>query len=458
MSNNNSRRSFLKNAALLSAGIVGLQNFTVPQAPNKFEMIYGDLIADSKNIMKLPKGFRYRIISTVGGKMSDGLFTPGKPDGMATFKCDEDRTIIVRNHEVSYNDYKNSAYGLKNELLNKDNKRDFYDFGRGKMPALGGTSTLVYNHKTEKVETDYMSLSGTVRNCAGGPTPWNSWITCEEDVTTPFANVEKKHGYVFEVPASEKINKAKPIPIKEMGRFNHEAIAVDEKSGCVYLTEDRSDGLIYRFIPKVKEKLHEGGKLQVLKIKGKDKADTRNWNMFGEAEFRLNESFDVEWIDIEQFDNDEDDLRFIGYNELKAARFARGEGMWYGNDAIYWTCTNGGKRRSGQVWKYIPGTNEGMENETAGKLSLFAEPNDSNIINNCDNLTVAPWGDIILAEDTSNPFIVGIKPDGTIYKIAENIGFASEFCGVCFAENHNTLFVNIQHAGLTLAIDGDWMM
>jgi len=207
MSKNNSRRSFLKNATLLGAGIVGLQNFTRPAVPNKFEMIYGELIADAKNILKLPKGFRYKIISTVGDKMSDGLFTPGKPDGMATFKCDDDRTIIVRNHEVSYNDYKNSAYGLKNELLTDKYKKDFYDFGNGVMPALGGTSTLVFNHKSEKVETDYMSLSGTVRNCAGGLTPWNSWITCEEDVTTPFANVEKKHGYVFEVPASEKIIK-----------------------------------------------------------------------------------------------------------------------------------------------------------------------------------------------------------------------------------------------------------
>jgi len=179
--------------------------------------------------------------------------------------------------------------------------------------------------------------------------------------------------------------------------------------------------------------------------------------MFGKPAFEINKSFDVEWIDIEQYDRDEDDLRFIGYNELNAALFARGEGMWYGNDAIYWACTNGGKRRNGQVWKYIPDENEGTDMEEAGKLSLFAEPNDSTIINSCDNLTIAPWGDIILAEDTSNPFIIGIKPDGTIYKIAENIGYQSEFCGVCFAENHNTLFVNIQHAGLTLAIDGDWI-
>lgn len=460
----NNRRQFIKTAAAVSLGFTGLQscinaNNTVksPALPVT-KNFYGPLLDDPKGILKLPKGFSYSVISKVGDPMDDGLLTPGKPDGMAAFSGAEGKTILVRNHEISFGDTSSSAFGRKNELLSKVDKSSFYDYGSGKQPALGGTTTLIYNNASGKVEQSHMSLMGTVRNCAGGLTPWNSWLTCEEDVSTIGGPIEKNHGYVFEVPVNTNLKPAPPIPIKAMGRFNHEAVAIDPNTNIAYLTEDRSDGLFYRYLPKAGKNYHKGGKLQVLKFMDQDSADTRNWNQFGKKNIELNQKQKVEWVDIDNVESPEDDLRFTGFENLKAARFARGEGIWYGNNTFYFACTNGGNARVGQIWKYTPSPNEGQpeEKNNPGTVSLFVEPNDSSVMNNADNLTVAPWGDIITAEDTEHPFLVGISPKGELYKLAENTGYRSEFAGVCFSPDGQTLFVNIQHVGLTIAIKGPW--
>jgi secreted PhoX family phosphatase len=304
------------------------------------------------------------------------------------------------------------------------------------------------------VEKEYLSLAGTVRNCAGGPTPWGSWLTCEETTVRADDVLERDHGYVFEVPASETYSLAVPVPLKGMGRFNHEAVAVDPKTGIVYLTEDDSEGLIYRFIPTTKGKLSRGGKLQTLGLTEMPSADTRNWT---ENLITQGKAYPVRWIDIDDVESPDNDLRFRGFSK-GAARFARGEGMWYGKNNIYFACTNGGKIKSGQVFRYIPGPYEGTtrEKESPGKLELFVEPNDKEIFKNCDNLTVAPSGDVILCEDHDHPFIVGITLKGEYYKIAENTGYESEFAGGVFSPDGKTFFVNIQHVGLTVAIEGPW--
>ena len=97
----------------------------------------------------------------------------------------------------------------------------------------------------------FLSLIGTLRNCAGGPTPWNTWITCEEVVMGAGGPCKKRPWLVFRVPARETPIITNPVPLKAMGRFNHEAVAVDPISGDVYLTEDRNDGLIYRFVQTI---------------------------------------------------------------------------------------------------------------------------------------------------------------------------------------------------------------
>lgn len=458
-----SRRSFIKTSGIATLGFMGLGRWLqnpVQAATSKAAAGYGPLIKDPRGVVNLPQGFTYKIISRKGDRMDDGLLLPGAPDGMASFQGKSGRVIVVRNHELGVDHLENGAFGSSNELLDKITADKFYDYGNRKAPSLGGTSTFVYNPKTAAIEKQFLSLAGTARNCAGGPTPWNTWLTCEETTFRAGAYegaAEKDHGYVFEVKATEKAGLSEPIPLKEMGRFNHEAVAVDPRTGIVYLTEDRGDSLIYRFIPHMKGKLEKGGKLQALVIRDVKSCDTRNWESLTTPKIPLRETMDVAWIDLENVESPEDDLRYQGFNR-GAACFARGEGMWYGKNEVFFACTNGGHSSNGQVFRYIPGGEEGQAGEQSapGKLELFAESQNQDILKNCDNLTVAPWGDVILCEDASHPFLVGITPSGDYYKLGENVGYPSEFAGGVFSPSGDTFFVNIQGAGLTMAIQGPW--
>lgn len=460
-----SRRAFLRLCSVTSLGFLGLSRFTsFPAiAENKLEsnsIGYGPLEVISNGILELPNGFSCKVISQKGTLMDDGFITPGKGDGMAAFAGKNGKVIIIRNHEISMGDSEEGPYGITDELLSKINKDKLYDYGKGVKPSMGGTTTLIYDENTQTVEKEFLSIAGTNRNCAGGVTPWNSWITCEENLDIEGSHdgyAEKNHGYNFEVPVSENIKLADPIPLIEMGRFNHEAVAVDPKTSIVYQTEDSSDGLIYRYIPNKKGKLAQGGKLQALAILDGKSVDTRNWETLESEKFPKGKQFNVRWIDIENVTSPDNDLRFQGY-EKGAARFARGEGMWFGDNEFYFACTNGGHNFKGQVFRYIPSPYEGTsrEKEKPGRLELFVEPNDMGLVKNCDNLTIAPWGDIVLCEDTFDSNLVGLTPKGEFYRIAKNIGFESELAGATFSPSGRTLFVNVQAPGITLAITGPW--
>jgi secreted PhoX family phosphatase len=320
---------------------------------------------------------------------------------------------------------------------------------------LGGTTTLVYHTGRQELVGEHLSLAGTSRNCAGGPTPWNSWITCEETTARKDKTCARDHGYTFEVPASAESGLAPPVPIVGMGRFNHEAVAVDPATGIVYQTEDRNDSLIYRFIPNERERLQAGGRLQALVVVDRPSLDSRNW------EARTVEPGNPQpthWIDLDDIESPDDTLRLQGF-ERGATRFARGEGMWFGQEVVFFACTSGGHVNRGQIWKYTPSPVEGTAGEAnqPGRLELFVEPNDGTLIENCDNLTVSPWGDLIVCEDGSgDQFLVGISPEGRIYKFGRNAVSDSELAGATFSPDGTTLFVNIQHDGLTLAITGPW--
>ena len=448
------RRSFLLQSTYISLGFIGLSRCTMDRKPSQELFVYGPLSKDPASYLDLPKGFSYKIISKAGNEMTDGFFVPGAADGMAAFGKSDGKVMLVRNHELSPNAKAHGPFGEDNALLNKLDKNLIYDYGGGDLPSLGGTTNLLYNEVTGQVELEYLSLVGTNRNCAGGPTPWDTWITCEEDVTVSGEGPERNHGYNFEVHSSSAIEIAPPVALKDMGRFNHEAVCVSPKTSIVYQTEDRGDGLIYRFIPNTPGKLHEGGKLQALAVKDKKKFNTSNWT---ERSMDLFTPFDVEWIDLEDVESPDDDLRYRGF-EAGAALFARGEGMWHGQEEIFFACTSGGPDKLGQVFKYIPSPYEGTsrESDVPGKLVLFAESDNKNILKNCDNLTVAPWGDVILCEDHRDAFLRGITPEGKIYTLGHNVGSKSEFAGVTFSPSGNTLFVNIQGPGHTLAITGPW--
>lgn len=477
-----SRRRFLNHAAAVTAGFAGLRSFTGHAPGTALAMPsdsvgFGPLLKDPNNKVDLPAGFSYHIFSQTGDAMDDGLLVPGRHDGMGAFPGPDGTTILVRNHEIKGKSRKVGAYGPDFKRFNKAQADHLYDAGYGKTPACGGTTTIVYDTNNKQVVRQFLSLAGTENNCAGGPTPWGSWISCEESVTHKDRVREQYHGYNFEVPASAKVGLAKPVPLKAMGRFNHEAIAVDPHSGIVYQTEDRHDGAIYRFIPNVPGKLSQGGRLQYLAIADQPSLDTRNWTQRviramrkasfsfpvaipDEAQPRitLGQKMVVQWQDIDQVDTPKDNLRYRAF-DAGGARFARTEGMWHGNDAVYFAATSGGHNGKGQIWRYTPSQHEGTADEAQfpATLELFIEPNDESVLQFADNLCVSAFGDVIVCED-GGPVnhVLGITPNAQVYKIARNRMNSNEFAGSCFSPDGSTLFVNIQTPGLTLAITGPW--
>jgi secreted PhoX family phosphatase len=397
---------------------------------------YGALVPDPNGLIDLPAGFSYRVLSSLGEAMSDGGTVPDRADGMGCFDLGGGKLALVRNHELTATEDGGGASGLAYDTV-----------ARSLIPLPGGTTTIVLDARTLAVERQFRSLSGTIRNCAGGITPWGSWLTCEEDTSKPGQRQNKEHGWVFEVPAAAT-GPVDPVPLKAMGRFNHEAACVDPASGIVYLTEDREDGLLYRFIPNVKGRLAEGGKLQALAIDGMP--DTRNWTglSFVPQAWRQ-----VHWIDLDNPEAPDDDLRKRGA-AAGATLFARGEGIWMGEGELYFACTNGGAAKLGQIFRLRP------QASPPDNLQLFYESTDIAEFNYGDNLTIAPSGHLVVCEDAYTDEVanrlIGIKPDGTAYPLAL-CRIQTEWAGACFSPNGRTLFVNLYKPAKTLAITGPWL-
>ena len=247
-----------------------------------------------------------------------------------------------------------------------------------------------------------------------------------------------------------------------MGRFYHEAIAVDPDTGFVYLTEDRPDGLFYRFIPRQPDKLSAGGTLQALALV--DAGRSVSTGNRGEFLMPLNRPMGVRWLDLNSQVSARDDLRYRG-QQIGATRFVRGEGMVVERDEaqrtrrIWFMCTTGGKKGLGQIFFYQPSRHEGQpqEPDEPGKLVLFSEPNNAQLLNNGDNLALMPNGDLLVCEDHQGiQRLMGVTPQGEYYVLARNPRGASEFTGATFAPDGSTLFVNLQQQGGTLAITGPW--
>jgi hypothetical protein len=305
---------------------------------------------------------------------------------------------------------------------------------------------VVLNAQTLAVERQFRSLAGTIRNCAGGVTPWGSWLTCEEDVTRGGEGVGRDHGWIFEVPASAE-GLVPAHPLREMGRFKREAAAVDPASGIVYMTEDRNDSLLYRFIPVSPGNLAQGGRLQALAVDGV--ADSRNW------ERRMIEPsawLSAHWVDLDDPESPADDLRHRGAGD-GAMLFARGEGIHMGDGEVYFCCTSGGAARLGQIFRLKPNL------KGPDWLQLFFESTSSNQFNRGDNLAVAANGHLIVCEDQPNRIVDNhirvITPNGSAYPLAR-LRRQTEIAGACFSSDGETLFVNCFSPTVTFAIRGPW--
>jgi hypothetical protein len=367
--------------------------------------------------------------------MSDGGTVPDNGDGMGCFELGDGKMALVRNHELM------PGAGAGGSIATG------YDRQNGGPVLPGGTTTIVLDAQTLAIDRQYRSLGGTIRNCAGGITPWGSWLTCEEFVARAGGQLGKDHGYVFEVPA-EHDGLVDAVPLKDMGRFNHEAACVDPASGIVYMTEDRENGLLYRFVPKVPGRLAEGGRLQALSVSLRD---TRNWG--GAAPIGVDAWYDARWVDIARPDSATDDVREQGA-AAGATLFARGEGIHMGEGEFYFACTSGGAAKLGQIFRVKP--------QSAGydQLQLFFESVSPDRFNFGDNLCVGPNGHLVVCEDQYTDVVDnhlrGITPDGRAYPLAR-LGRQTEFAGSCFSPDGKTLFVNAYSPTTTFAITGPWI-
>lgn len=406
-------------------------------------------------LLRLPEGFRYISYGWTGDPLDDGTATPPAHDGMGVVHADGDVITLVRNHEVSADSPAVAANSVRP-----------YDPYAG-----GGCTSLKFDTARGQWLSSWLSCSGTSRNCAGGTTPWGTWLTCEETLVGPHQvdkpdepprKFEKTHGWIFEVPPDGSTD---PVPLMEMGRFVHEAIAVDHRTGIVYQTEDRGTSGFYRFVPNRRGELAAGGQLEMAEVVGQP--DLRRGVPAGA-------SFDVRWHKIADpyrahtpGKPEEDGLGVFTQGRAAGGTvFARLEGCWFGNGLVYFDSTSGGAAKAGQIWQYDPQTE---------RLSLLFESPAKDVLNMPDNLCVSPQGGLVLCEDnnygsTEHPQrIFLLSQQGELRLFAENNvqlneeknGIAGDFrtkewAGANFSPDGRWLFVNAQSPGITFAITGPW--
>lgn len=399
---------------------------------------YGPLVPDPNGLLDLPEGFSYRLLSSLGDQMSDGGTVPDKADGMGCLDLGNGEIVLVRNHELIPTDDAGGPIA--------------HGFGTHNGNIVpGGTTNIVLDATTLEVKREFRSLGGTIRNCSGGITPWGSWLTCEEAPTGPGQRygdgLAVNHGWTFEVPGdADGLVPAEPL--RAMGRFNHEAACVDPETGYVYQTEDRNDGVLYRFIPNTPGKLSDGGQLQAMVLEGL--ADTRNWE---ESTMAVGDMYTVSWVDLDNVEAPEDDLRLRAAAK-GAALIARGEGIHMGVDDLYFCSTSGGAKKLGQIFRLVPGRGNGPD-----QVELFFESESKEQFDYGDNLCVSPNGHLIVCEDQYTEVVDnhlrGITPDGRAYDFGR-LRIQTELAGACFSPDGKWMFVNAYAPTRTVAITGPW--
>ncbi|WP_345724047.1 alkaline phosphatase PhoX [Qipengyuania vesicularis] len=432
------RRQFLSATASALAAL-SLSGCMSPPSRSATFTGYGPLVPDPFGLLDLPEGFSYRLLSSFDDVMSDGRTVPDAADGMGCLPLPSGDIALVRNHELR------PGQGTGGNLV------DGYDRLAGQAVLPGGTTHIVLDARTLEKKREFRSLAGTIRNCSGGVTPWGSWLTCEEFVSEPQHigpdRLAKDHGWIFEIPA-DATGLINPEPLKAMGRFNHEAACVDPQTGLVYLTEDRDDSVVYRFIPDVAGDLAKGGRLEAMRIVGLP--DTRNWES---ATMEVGKRYKVEWIPLDDVDSPQDDLRMRAAAQ-GGSLVARGEGIHMGTDELFICSTSGGAKKLGQIFKLVPG-----REKKADEVELFFESESEDQFNYGDNLTVGPNGHLIVCEDQYTQVVdnrlIGITPQGEPY-VFGRLNMQTELAGGCFSPDGKWFFVNAYSPTRTVAITGPW--
>lgn len=419
---------------------------------------YGELVrsADCPEF-EIPEGFRCVRLSSGGRPSSvrDGLDVPNAFDGMAAFPLPNGNVRLIRNHEMVDEADDSVVIGQPS-----------YDRHAG-----GGTTSLEVRISERdgglevELVDEFVSLAGTLYNCAGGPTPWGTWLSCEEATDGTESGYRRPHGYVFEVPASAT-GPVDPVPLRAMGRFTHEAVAVDPATGIVYETEDmwyepgsEPGAGLYRFIPESPGMLADGGRLQMMAVTGQAEYLTARGQVPGAV-------LPVHWVDIADPDPrtaEQEPLAVFNQGlAAGAARFARLEGAFPGDGGIYVVSTNGGEALAGQVFHYRPISAE------AGELRLVFESPSKDVLDSPDNIVLSPRGGLVMCEDGSgDQFIRGLDRQGRIVDLvrAPDTGNEpDEFAGSCFSPDGRVLFFNVQGsrtasgsvASATYALWGPW--
>ncbi len=487
-----SRRRFFEGSAGVAGGVGLFAGMSArAEAASKGADLTGPgygRLSPAGDELSLPSGFQYSVVSYEDDSMADGFPVPKALDGTGAFSLPNGNILLIRNHEDAEaanrlrprpaNSTSTSDGILRSMIDTHFGPRSFaYDAYCG-----GGTTSVEVDPRTRRKVREWWSLVGTLRNCAGGVTPWDSWLSCEESTTAASATgYAKDHGYVFEVPVATSPGRpAEPIPLKQLGIFAHEAVAVDPTTGIIYETEDQGDvSGFYRFVPTVipikpGDLATVGGRLEMLKVNLADGYETA-------IEQRIGVALPVSWVSVPNPDprpitTTVDGVAAAGvFRQGLAAGgavFRRLEGIWFSQGKFYFTATSGGDAGLGQIWVYDP------KLET---LTLVFETPNQHVLDFPDNIAVSPRGGLIVCEDgTGAQYLRGVTPSGTVFDFARNIFNGTEFTGACFSPDGLTLFVNIygrssvrtiqpyrspvlvpagselHEKGLTLAIWGPW--
>ncbi|MFE7932093.1 PhoX family protein [Streptomyces sp. NPDC057456] len=411
---------------------------------------YGPLVPDANGLLDLPAGFRYRVLSREGDPLRSGEGpVPSNHDGMTALPGRGGRVHLVRNHE----NRPTAKFPVPTvEGLTYD-------------PAGKGGCTALTLDSRNHVLSERVAIAGTAVNCAGGPTPWHTWLTCEETEDKAGTNgYTKDHGFIFEVDPADP-HRSGAVPLTAMGRFQHEAIAVDPRLGIVYETEDaflEPFGLFYRFLPKKPlggaGSLRAGGRLQAMRVPGVP--DLSSIQDTG-ATFH-----DIEWVDVPDPLAVETPVRLQDFGPKGITHAQKLEGCYWGGRCVYFVSSfahssdGSAADHFGQIWRYDPKLRRLTLVIVFGPDTDVQLPGESP-----DNICLAPSGGLMVCEDGNGAqHVFGVTRTGEVYAMArgrQNIGTPQapewgEFAGVTFSPDGDTMYVNCYTPGTTFAVTGPW--